>query len=192
MEDNSGVGSFISRCGTLVFVTPHRCIQPDPACDARSGVMTVWFRDRVACALSISVQIVVLLSEVTRSVCDPNRATCSHASVREQLRRVMDGSPKACIIEIHSFPGHIAMTTWKLRSVPNSVVLNIRSSEFEAKVAQSLGSTVLVGHPIANDIGKEATLKRWKHVLLELRDDLSQKDVETLADRLVKGEEKIK
>ncbi len=189
---NRNIGGFISKCRTLVFVAPHRCVQPDPTCDIRSGMMTRWFRDRVASALPNSVKIFVLLSQVTRSVCDPNRATCSHASVRRQLRQVMDMSPKACIIEIHSFPRHIATTIWKLRSVPNSVVLNIRGSAFETEVSQSLGSTTLVGNPTVNDIGKEATLKGWNHVLLELCDDLVREDVEALANKLVKWEKKIK
>lgn len=192
MATKQNIGGAISMCRKLVFVAPHRCVQPDPACDIRSGVMAMWFGDRIASTLSSEVETIVLLSKVTRSACDPNRATCTHARVREQLRRVMDKSRGACIIEVHSFPASIAVTLWRLLSIPKSVVLNIRRSRFEADVSRSLGSTVLDGHPTANDIGREATLKGWNHVLLELRDDLSREEVETLADGFVQAMQREK
>lgn len=169
------------HCGRrIIVIAPHKC-QPgvmDRACDPRSDYMA----QRIHSVLGGTL----VESNVSREVCDLNRSQCRDAAVRKTLRAAVGDYTTTFIVEVHSFPAEAALITWKLHRVPSSVVLYTHGLVgFEENVARELGSAVIPGDPVVNDISAEATQRGWKnHVLLELYDGNSDEDIVRIANAL--------
>jgi hypothetical protein len=98
----------------------------------------------------------------------------------------------ARIVEVHSFPASTLQNEWN--TLPAStlvVVLTMHQSDadtLEQRVIEAVpGAATLAGDRVVNDIGYEAERNGWgnRHVLLEMRRDLTATQSDAILDGVV-------
>ena len=160
----------------VVFIAPHKCPSGvrDPGCDKRSGLFATWLAEN----MDPAVVSKVFINRRPRWIRDPNRAAGRYSRIRCLLRELMEfkAPPGSIIVEVHSFPPN------SFRGA-DTVILSqpFRSpGEFQDLLATHTGTMALPGGA-TNDIGFEATMRGWPHVLLEVREDLALEKLSPIA-----------
>jgi len=174
----------------VLILVPHRCLRsPPPQCDVSAERYAERLQRLLVEAGCTTLEL--HMSNEYRWQCDPNRATCKNAPMRQAGHVFLkEHRQDARIVEIHSFPN---AASWddRVPSDSQAVVLTMHpgADTLEERVLRETGAAALQGDRVINDIGYEAQRNGWgkRHVLLEMRWNLTQQEADTILAGVVRA-----